>query len=697
MCVEKKYSELNTEDELSQNVSFYCYSYVIVFKGGDKTIESPIVFGTKNELKESANGEMHQFDPALANILPAISYCLHLPRFEWDTLNDFKPRINKAIGDIYHHIILLPSVMASQIQMYQPTLIIYDDNCEDFEIKQLQTINVEIDCVPVSALTDKLLTSHWKKLYEKRKLIEYEPIISLNNQHLLTEDQRLILPSLFFSRFYNDISLDYQLVHDMKDHTEKIVSDYWKRILWFETLARCSEASLIDNNTFNNEFEKTKTQSRINVVITLPGISRKQRELRGNSGDLSDMEAEVIRLMALRSAIAKRALLIELPLLSNSLYNQLNSLEVDLKAEIRSNNDSVIRRLRQLSVELSSQLSEEQLHLIKTANQLTVYSDFPFGLAIFDDDDVSLHSYQNVTYRPISPLANSLKFELLATEKIDFTRKVKVLFAECIIDNKENQYCRECSEKLLDYMNKLSKADGKIEVTYRETLSVSSLLSFLEENQDADVLYISAHGFYDYSNYKAGICVGEENWMAEDCFSVPPLVILSACHTNPRGTGCVSISDMFLRWGAVAVLGTYIPIDPQRNAYLMARLFSNISRSICNKLPYKDLLECWSGCTATNILVEMMSELDSFAKWLEKKNKSGITHIEDFEKRARSRTMIARKSYEDTCSIINEMLNEEGLSGKFSNLLSEHNFFPEMSFYQWEGKPESFILKHIII
>lgn len=56
----------------------------------------------------------------------------------------------------------------------------------------------------------------------------------------------------------------------------------------------------------------------------------------------------------------------------------------------------------------------------------------------------------------------------------------------------------------------------------------------------------------------AGIMVGEEFWMASEDINVPPIVILSACHSSPRGMGAVNIADMFIRNGAISVLGTFI-------------------------------------------------------------------------------------------------------------------------------------------
>jgi hypothetical protein len=41
------------------------------------------------------------------------------------------------------------------------------------------------------------------------------------------------------------------------------------------------------------------------------------------------------------------------------------------------------------------------------------------------------------------------------------------------------------------------------------------------------------------------------------------------------------------------------------------------------------------------------------------------------------------------------MLHEEGLDGKFDDILNQKNYFPESLFYQWIGFPENIFLYDI--
>lgn len=67
---------------------------------------------------------------------------------------------------------------------------------------------------------------------------------------------------------------------------------------------------------------------------------------------------------------------------------------------------------------------------------------------------------------------------------------------------------------------------------------------------------------------------------AGDHIQVSPVVLLSACHVSPRGLGASSVTDMLLRAGVKAILGTLIPVDVKRNALLTGRLFSYISEAL---------------------------------------------------------------------------------------------------------------------
>lgn len=190
----------------------------------------------------------------------------------------------------------------------------------------------------------------------------------------------------------------------------------------------------------------------------------------------------------------------------------------------------------------------------------------------------------------------------------------------------------------------------------------------------------------------AGIMVGEEFWMASEDINVPPIVILSACHSSPRGMGAVNIADMFIRNGAISVLGTFIPVNAHRNLILMTRLFTYIVEAQRKSRQYKTLSDAWCGVVATNAIHELMSESKSFNKWMHDTNSKGKPRIIEFQLERCVGKLRPTHIYSDTIKIIKEMLAEEGMEGRFGNILNTRDFFPESFFYQFIGYPENIFL-----
>lgn len=299
---------------------------------------------------------------------------------------------------------------------------------------------------------------------------------------------------------------------------------------------------------------------------------------------------------------------------------------------------------------------------------------------------------KNISYRPLTPLTRQLQIEMLKTRECYFGKKSKIAFAECLINNEENRFVYEDSEMVYRVLQQFSNENKGISLAYEQTQSISDIIKFINDNCDADILYISAHGYYDKYNNQAGIMVGNEFWIASEDIHVPSVVILSACHTSPRGIGVVNIADLLIRNGAIAVLSTFIPINAKRNMILMTRFFSYILEAQNGNKQYKTLADLWSGLVASNAIHEMMFESPHFKKWMHSLNKNGTPRIIDFQlNRSKGRLRLTH-IYSDTIQIIKEMLAEEDICNKFSNILDKKDYFPETLFYQLIGSPENVFL-----
>lgn len=77
---------------------------------------------------------------------------------------------------------------------------------------------------------------------------------------------------------------------------------------------------------------------------------------------------------------------------------------------------------------------------------------------------------------------------------------------------------------------------------------------------------------------------------------------------------------------------------------------------------------------------------------MHKTGKNGIPRIEDFQLNRCVGRLRRTHIYSDTIAILKEMLIEEGMKGKFDNVLTQNDFFPESFFYQFLGSPENVFL-----
>ena len=80
------------------------YRYVILFNGQIKNEKAIIKISDLSELKLINKGRMHLFDEEILPVLPAIEYCLHMPRTELDTYDTDTEILDRAY-DVSHEYI----------------------------------------------------------------------------------------------------------------------------------------------------------------------------------------------------------------------------------------------------------------------------------------------------------------------------------------------------------------------------------------------------------------------------------------------------------------------------------------------------------------------------------------------------------------------------------------------------------------
>lgn len=663
------------------------FTYLVVFNSQAQKYDGPILF------EADGNGTMHLFDDEMYSILDALEFVMNLPRNTFDMF-DIDENLMNASHDTSHHIVLVPDNMLSVMPKIKVTMIVLADECSPETRDKCVSFNPVIGVYYSKELDNSLLSLLWNDLYKHFKSSEYSALSSLGTHVVLKNEYLKALPTLFLSRQFNESDSFLSKVYNSTELDETIITAHWNYTTRLNTLVSLGkqgvktleDMKLLYEKQQEKEFEKLQ----INVVITFPGIPKRQKTLGMNASQLSDNERRIIRILGVHRAIARNGILIELPCATEKMFQKYDTLEESCKNG--TNNNFVWRCLNDLGKEVVGCFNQNQIWLLKRARDITVFSDFPIGISILSGDEVPLQCYKSISYQPLTPLSRQLQQEMLKKQQYYFGEECKIAIAECIPNDDRNESIYKSGEALYSTLKTMQTYAKQLSVIRQDIDSIANMHRFVADNIDADILYISAHGHYDRKKNMAGIIIGDQFWMADKGIKTPPIVILSACHTAPRGFGCVTIADMFLRSGSHTVLATFIPVNAFANTILMTRLFTYIVEAQQKNRQYKTLSDAWSGIVASHAIHELIATSERFQKWMHKTGKNGIPRIEDFQLNRCVGRLRRTHIYSDTIAILKEMLIEEGMKGKFDNVLTQNDFFPESFFYQFLGSPENVFL-----
>ncbi len=668
-------------------------NYLVMFM--EKEVSSfgqyePVLKLRKDDIVDSYDqGGCHLFDPDLIGILPALRYALHLPRIGFDAVDI---NANTAINsyDSPHDILIFPSSFAKMLSSFErpgQSLLIYEDKCEAYA--QYFAKHNFIDILPISQLSSEKLKEHWKKIGLIMKPVEDEECIP-DNLVLLHGDKILAVPPLFLLNHVVRSHLIFELEADDMNLLKEVARISFNVHCDIKMFYEISKNPSEDINIIR---KKVIMETKLPVVVTMLGRPVYQKRLAGAIPDITQTEREVCRIMAVHRACAKDGIVIELKDTPRELYLLLDKLEQHCKSP-RISNIFVWATLNKMGEIFSNHIDKEQGMRIVSAEHITAFTDFPIGLSVMPSGSAPLCCYSKISYRPITPLTRALQYECVKVPQHYIGKRCKIVIAECI---EKTDRIRKYCEGAWRVVEESSKNQDGLTVILRDVNSVAELKRLLLENEDTDILLISAHGVYEKESNIAGLSIGKDIWLGVDNdLKMPPLVMLSACHVSPRGSGSVNVADLLLRAGAKAVLGTFIPVDVRRNALLITRFFSYIHEALSGNKTYYSVLDAWTGVVASNAVNEIIYSSRRLQRWAFTRNRKGIAPIRDFMINKSAGRLHGTKIYEETIQILREMTTEDGLGEYFESVLKSQGFFPESLFYQMIGFPENILLYHPI-
>jgi hypothetical protein len=348
------------------------------------------------------------------------------------------------------------------------------------------------------------------------------------------------------------------------------------------------------------------------------------------------------------------------------------------------------RRLRdRLDETMRDFWSEEMIIALRSSSHIDAFTNFPIGLLRPPGHTAPLAASTRIAYRPLNPLTRALQHQLQLFGGANLASGLNILVVECIPSSdpvgRASRNGWRAAEELLNSGDQPSST-----FTIEETLDVAAFRRAIDLHRP-NVLIISAHGFHSPESNIAGLVVGTTSVMGPELGAMPPVVLLSACHTGPRGGGVVSIADLLLAKGASAVLSTLVPVDVFRSSVLMSRFLLYLSLAASGEEPETNLLEVWHRVQTNSVILDIAYGHRGLREWCHARV-NGVSPPEEFmDRRSRGRIRTTHL-YEDAERVLLEIAADTGDDDRVRSWLAHPGYLPETMMYTFVGDPKNVVV-----
>jgi hypothetical protein len=693
--------------------------YAVIFPSSQNIDDpfSPIIVGRRPDPlidDQVAVTVPHGLSREMAAALPGLWYCLHLPSTFFqlmDLPHSFVKHTQTLALD--HQFFFAPVQIFDAAYMpgwplpITPVLTLCPDELFDEVSSKAQDLGFLLPAVSFSALSDRSLRAHWLAIRDAIAsdvpYLGYE--LDLTRRLDLSATS---LPARWLAR---------QVRHDPKEKVSERASE-------MVDLAQLNQAYLSLYARFEREGTEIVSESamsdlvaseyarlRVPVTIGLPGVATaysrqafspsvrrriepiplmdEQDTWSSDMGGRSDslVERSTIELLTAHHAIARTGTGLMLESVPPAAFVTLAELERHFA--MGPNGPGVARLLDRLNEAAAPIWTEPLIEAIAGAGTLHVFSNFPLGLLTYPGDTSPLVTRLPISYQPLNPLSRIMQSELTYAPPVNLSSGYRILVAECISD-----------EDPVGAISRIAWNSAREFVAshgYPISFDVTECSSIARLNEalytGPDIVVISAHGTFRPGANLAGLLIGDEICLGPELGEVPPVVILSACHVAPRGLGPVSVADLLLRQGALAVLGTQVPVDVRRNALLMARLFLYLAETVARRETFSTLLDAWHFIQMSNPIYDILHGSKALNDWGLTRVVGGNSVLAEFLD-TRSRGQLRRGNlYLDTERVLGGIAEEQGIGDKVRNWFRRPGYLPETLFYVMTGKPERIYLR----
>lgn len=658
---------------------------------------------------------LSSFDEELLPALPGIWYALHLPKTRYEVLDlPLRAIMEYTSENRKHHIRLAPVALLDHPELLrfivfgeEPATII----CPEDTLERAAAVSNEFEFVlppiALSRLSQKTLDEQWAALAEHWAGRWPVPVRlnPLSGGPKWSANVSLDGSSLPQARLRRLLSHE-PAVHgvDLDSNPYGSALQLFHERVFISALADLEDRGVGPDEVdqlVNEEIAKVRKKLRIPLTISLSGTSprylRSVRDLQHRLGipttsDLPEsapiinpedaVGTQVRSLMVAHQASGDDSMgvLYADPIPPEAFY-ALADLE---RHWVQGPKPWKERKLRaKLDETMKSLWTDEFAAVLRSASRIDAFTNFPIGLLRPPGFTAPLAAVIPITYRPLMPLTRALQLQLSPERTADLSNGFKVLIAECI---QPGDPAGDVSRRVWDLAVKnLTSEARSIIVTLEETLDVASLREAIETHRP-DVLIISAHGFHVPEGNRAGLIIGNQPTMGDDLGPMPPLVILSACHSGPRGEGPVAVTDLLVRAGAIAVISTLVPVRADHNGMFMFRLLLYVCETVARVEEHQDLLEVWQRVQTNSVVLDILHGNRLLEQWGHTRA-AGVSPQEQFMGSRSSGRLRPNHLYEDAEKILIEIAKEQGVGDKVAGWLKAPGYLPESMMYTMVGDP----------
>lgn len=159
----------------------------------------------------------------------------------------------------------------------------------------------------------------------------------------------------------------------------------------------------------------------------------------------------------------------------------------------------------------------------------------------------------------------------------------------------------------------------RVKVKLVDVATAAEVVSAIN-SYDGSIVIFDCHGVYDKFSGTGALMIGSAPlnlWELKDQCQLPPIVMFSACDTQPIDGGHGSVATAAFALGAYAVLGTYFPISANHaaifNARMLLRLDSYIPAVLASRIcvTWREVV---SGMLRMSYVIEVMELLVKYAE-----------------------------------------------------------------------------------